>query len=517
MSTPDGPAPSRRKAALANFTGSSATTMIAAAQMLFLTPVVLSQVSGPLYGAWAGSGDLLLWMLVFDFGLPSLMIQRIGAAHAQKDARTVGRYFATGMASLIGFSLLLVALVLASAPLLPGFLHIQGSDAETLSRCFTLAGVATAAIVLNYGFQGLSRAIQRTGTVNAFSVAGAIAGFSVAWLLLMRGMGLWSLAWGIVARSGVTLLGGFVFFFRDVDPAARRSLGFDREVAIDFARVCPSTFAAGISNALMNDSQAAIAGNVIGPEAALILAMTRRAADLINSILDIVNASTFGGFAHLWSENRAKAAAVFREIMSVFWSTAISLMAAYVAVDAGFVSVWVGPGLYGGFELAGSLALGLLIAGWSGLSMNLYRSSGALVGGSLAMVIECLCRIPLMVLLAKWIGLPGIPLGMAATGIVSGYWARSRIVRMLPQTSLKVPTIVLVCRAAVLVGACALGIWMFLPRWPFVIAGGIAVVVTSFALFLSVDPVLAHARSTLAQAISPRFRARPAGESLGGG
>src|SRR5882724_989451 len=120
----------RRRAAMGTFVGSSLATLIAAVQALALTPLVMSQTSRNLFGAWAGSGDLLLWMLIFDFGLPNLMIQRIGAAHVKQDYTTVGRYFATGLLTMSVLVCALALLVIAIAQILPAWSNVIGKDAE---------------------------------------------------------------------------------------------------------------------------------------------------------------------------------------------------------------------------------------------------------------------------------------------------------------------------------------------------------------------------------------------------
>ena len=69
--------------------GERASTLIASIQSVILIPLHIAHIGPRLYGAWLGSGDILVWMQAFDFGLPNLMIQRIGEAHGRGDAAQV--------------------------------------------------------------------------------------------------------------------------------------------------------------------------------------------------------------------------------------------------------------------------------------------------------------------------------------------------------------------------------------------------------------------------------------------
>src|SRR4051812_34718252 len=97
---------SRRNAALATIAAASTNTCIVAAQAILLIPLYLHAVGPRVFGAWLASGDLLVWLQVFDLGLPNVLIQRIGEAACKNDQKSCGRLFATGLFAL---SLLSVA------------------------------------------------------------------------------------------------------------------------------------------------------------------------------------------------------------------------------------------------------------------------------------------------------------------------------------------------------------------------------------------------------------------------
>ena len=54
--------PGRRRVALLILASSSLTTAIASLQALVLVPLYLDAIGARMYGAWAATGDVLLWM-----------------------------------------------------------------------------------------------------------------------------------------------------------------------------------------------------------------------------------------------------------------------------------------------------------------------------------------------------------------------------------------------------------------------------------------------------------------------
>lgn len=428
---------SRRKAAIATFAGSSLSTLIAAAQAILLLPICINAVGDKLYGSWLAIGDLLLCLCAFDFGLPNLMIQRAGAAHAKGDEQAVGRYFATGVFFLLGVALLLGGgLWIASPVLARVFTQGHSGDAPALSTALQLGVVATMLTIVNYAFQGLSRAIQRTSFLNAVTVVGALAGFALTFYLLNIGRGLDAIAIGLIVRSAINITGGLLFLLFMQDTAkVRRSLRWSKEVWSDYLKNSPVLFASGLSYALMTNSQMAIAVFFLKPELVVVYSVTRRAAEFGKSFLDMIGYASIGGIAHLTaSGDQEKIRSVYRELNATYFAAAIAIVSAYIAGNASFVHVWMGDAYYGGLLLTVIIATRVVFTGWSYFEWSLLRASGEIKLASVAMMVECVSRLALMVILVSWLGVYGLPLSGVLTGLFSGLWARRKQFAHLDQS-----------------------------------------------------------------------------------
>ncbi len=471
--------------------GSTASTVVAAAQSLVLLPLYLREVGPGLYGAWLATGEVLVWLLAFDFGIPNLLIQRVGSLLAKGDRRAIGSQFATSLIALFAISLLLLVVVFASAPFIASLIGVHGQDADSLVQSLRIGVVSTSLMLLAYGFVGLARGLQDTSLVQGVSLAGTVAGFVLTAWMLLSGYGLVSIAYGLLARASFTLLGGVMFLVFRADRGVRGSLRPTREAVEDIAKNCPPMFAAGIGYALMNNSMVTIAAVMFRPEAAVVLGVTRKAADLVRLVLDMIGHASYGGFAHLYHEGEpVRVRAVYRELQSTFFLVATSLLAAYVAVNPALISVWVGQEMYGGFSLTLALAVATVAGSWSYFQISLYRSMGHHGAASAALLIECGARLALMVGLGLAFGVVGLAIGAVATAVVSGVWASRRIASSIGGGDERSPTVAWAWRVLPFAGAALVGFVGLRGGWGLVIATGALVCAAVFGVLIATDPAL---------------------------
>jgi O-antigen/teichoic acid export membrane protein len=492
---------SRRSAAAASLAGNAGTTLIASLQALLLVPLYLHVIGPKLYGAWLASGDVLLWLQSFDLGLPNLMIQRIAVAHGKGDERTAGEYFATGTAILAGISVLMVGLLMSVAHVLPIWLGLAGAEAHLLTGCIRLGAVASGLTLLNWGVVGYSRAVQDTATMNLVAVAAGIAGFCVTLVLLLRGSGLWALVLGSLVRAVLSLLGSGIFLLLRGRDGRFQRIGFSAPIAMEMLRLSPATAAGGIAYVLMNQSENAIVGLLLGPDKVPILSVTRKGADVLRSLLDMIGFTAYGGFAHLvGSADRCRASRVYREIVSLNLSLGVAAAATYMAVNPSFVVRWVGAEFFGGTWLTVLMATQMIVLSASYLVNYLYRASGRVMEGSVALIAECVVRIPLMAFLIGSLGLAGVPLaGLISSGLAGGLvhvWTVAELARFGERSQVRRGRVV-ISRTAILAAGAAACFSVNVPSWSFVLAAGGAGFAASAGLLVGVDPLLETSRSSL--------------------
>ena len=488
---------SRMRAALSTFAGSTATTLLVSIQALVMMPLYYKLIGQTMYGAWMATGDLLVLMLAFDMGIPNILIQRIGAALAKSDTKAIGGYFGTGATILIAFSCILCLGLAAISPFVPTWVHLHGANADLLQKTFLLDTVAICLMLTNFVFQGLARGLQQTGFINLSSFIATLIGFATILGLLLTGHGLWSISIGVAVRAAMTLTGSVLFLFTRVDREIRRALRYDREVASEFCKLTPTMFIAGLSYGFMNNCQVFLAAVVLGPESATIFGLTRKAADVARNVLDAVGNASYGGFAHLFATgDRVKSRSVYQEVIAIYLSVGLALMCAYIATNPSLVGVWVSGKIFGGSTLTILLALSTLIGGWSYLTLSLYRSTDRHRVVSNALLIECLCRLPLMLGLLYLFGLPGLPVATIVTGLSSGLWAHFKIKSLLDknENAEAKQSMIWALRVVVFIVGAAICMLAVRPTWSFVLGVGGSIMIGTGALFVGIDPLLHRVR-----------------------
>jgi O-antigen/teichoic acid export membrane protein len=498
------PEVSRRRAALATLFGSSTSTLIVAIQAVVLIPLYLQTIGPRLYGAWLGSGDVLVWLQAFDLGLPNVLIQRVGAAHGRGDRKAASEYFASAMVVMAVMAVVAGAVAVVASPWVPRLMGISGVEAAVLQRCFAVAAIGAAMNLFSNGIVGFSRAVQRTAFLNVVTIAATFCGFAVSLGLVLTGAGLWAIALGLVTRSLLVLSGGLVFVAVHARNALRRDYRPRAAMLRELVAVLPATALGGLGYSVMNQSESIIVASCLRPELATVLGVTRKVLEVGRGLIDTIAFATYGGFAHLaTSGERHRVLHAHSEISAVRSSMAVVAAAAYMTVNASVVGLWVGSAQYGGPTLTILLALQFIVVGGSFLTNYLYRALGPVMRGSLALAAESVLRVPLMIGLVLWLGLAGIPLAGTLTAAVFAAivhrWTVKEVSGFAEPYSAPLRRS-LVARIMVFVVGALLCVFSRWSSWLGVGIAGVAVASVGGALLLRVDPMLGSIRGTLRSA-----------------
>lgn len=491
----------RRSATISTFLGNTANTLVVAVQAVVLIPLYIKFIGPRLYGAWLGTGDILVWMQAFDLGLPNLMIQRIGEAHAHGDTELVTEYLATGMVVLGGVAAILWSAAASISRLLPSWMGLIGADARTLRLCFLVAATGSALTVFTNSAVGFSRGVQKTIFLNIMLVGSSVISLGVSLWLVYTGKGLWAIAIGLVIRSAIMALSSGVFVASQLRNGMHRHFRINRGFLREFMTLSPATALGGLAYAAMNQSEAVLAAILIAPEAAVVLSVTRKALDFARSIVDVIGTAAYGSFAHLVaSEQRARARHVFAEIVSLRLSIAVALSAAYIAVNRSLVAVWVDPAQYGGYWLTIILAARFIMVGQSYLVNYLYRATGFVLAGSVMLLAESIVRIPSMIVAGSVYGLGGLISVSVITSVIATVIAHSRVQKHLAgfSTPLQARALLLwTGRLSVIATGCIVGAAFMTRSWLNIAIVGGAVAGISIAALLFLDPFLEILKSSL--------------------
>ena len=405
----------RQLATRATLLGTGASLVIAALQSILLAPLYIRELGTELYGAWLGSGDILIWLQAFDLGLPNLLIQRVAACDARDDSRGCAEWLATTSAVLVLVALVVVAVGCVVAQYIPAWMGVTYNRAAEFTFCLRSAVICAAVTLTLNSLVGYSRGVQHTTILNKTLILSSVIGFLAAFVGLQQGLGLLSIVISVCARTSVLVMGAVCFWWVSVSPQVKAQLSVRPTLLRELARAMPVTALAGISYSLMNQSGCALLAMFMHPQAAVVLSVTRKSFDLVRSLADAVGTATYGSFAHLvGSSERGMALCAYRRTLALRLLVAVAGAAGCVAVNKALVSVWVGPEQYGGMLLTCILALESIITGHTYVLNSLHRACGPVLQGCCLLIAEAFCRVPLVISLVPVLGV----MSPAAVGVV---------------------------------------------------------------------------------------------------
>jgi len=484
--------PSRRSAAYVTLIGGYINIGVVIVQGLLLVPLYLKYIGPQLYGAWLGSGNTIGWLAVIDLGLASLMIQRMGFAHGRGDRSLVSQYLTTGLLTQLALVTILFVGAVAISSWIPGLMGIEGTDSDVLAGCIVLAGVASGLNILNNSVTGFAMALQRTLVMSVVALTGAVVGIGVTISLLLLGLGLWALPLGWVARNGSALIGNAIYAASLYRSEVRVPLQLNRQVLRDFGTISPVMFLAKLGGAFAERSEAALIAIFVQPELTTVYVLTRRTADVVKLILDRFGAATFAGFANLiGTGQKTRASGVYQEIMDLFAPIAVLLIILYLSANQTFMSLWVGPELFGGQLLTTLIGLSVLVATGSNLINYLYGATGQIARGSLILFVEGFLRLGLMTLLLWWVNLPGLPVATILTGTIASLitlrWTKHELGAV---QGLRVAPVRLIAYGGMLALGALVGTHIWAGTWLSFALVSILTGVIFFGLVVSISPRL---------------------------
>ena len=89
--------PSRKIATLVQLIGGHINTALVVVQGLILIPMYVNYIGLHIYGLWLASGGVINMLGMINFGIGSMMIQRIASSYSLKDFEGISRYFANAL------------------------------------------------------------------------------------------------------------------------------------------------------------------------------------------------------------------------------------------------------------------------------------------------------------------------------------------------------------------------------------------------------------------------------------
>lgn len=401
-----------------------AGVFLAVARNILLVPVYLRFVPLAQYGAWLATGATLIQLLVSDFGVAGVLSQRSAALHGAGDVKALGELMGSGLVAGLILTAAALALgigVVAVSPTLPGLGVHETAD---LVRCLYMAVLAAALGILGAIAQGLIRSLQLSAAAGTLTLSAEVLNILVSVLLLFQGHGLYSLVWGMLARSAFLAAGSASCLWWNL--RGRLVLSAHRsQVALLFADSGVSLITA-LSMKSLTQANTLFVGLILGPTSAAAYGLTARAYETLAVFLGQMNAALAPAMAHLWgSGNTSRFRAVLGNIASGSALAAALGGVAVVCVNQTFVQLWLHRPVFAGQTSSILMAGAIWISQIGYVAYDALYSLGRFKYIAATYVMAEALQIVLLLSFLRF-GLWMVPLASVLTALVWGgaFWLR---------------------------------------------------------------------------------------------
>ena len=331
----------RRSAMLAMLFGYTSLLISLVRNILFV-PIYLHNIPLAEYGAWLATGGALALILINDFGLSGVVIQKISMRFGAGDLEALGSLAGSALAIGALMALLLTAISLACAPWLPGLQSLSPLQKHTVLNCFLIAVGANALGLTAGTAMCVIRSLQMAVAAGSIVLLAEFANITVTLIGLLRGDGLYAIAAGMLARSVVMALAGGIGLAMICSGSVQMTLVFRwraiRELVGDASRF----FLSSIAMKMQSQANVVFVSSILGPSSAAIYGLTIRAHETVMMLISQITTALVPSVTHLFgSGNVARFRAVLlRLLLSISAITAL-VLSITVILNMEFLHLWL--------------------------------------------------------------------------------------------------------------------------------------------------------------------------------
>jgi O-antigen/teichoic acid export membrane protein len=492
----------RRRSAIFAMLFGYTSLLISVARNILFVPIYLHNIPLAEYGAWLASGGALALILINDFGLYGVVVQKISTSFGAGDLKALGSL--AGSALVIGslMALALTAISLACVPLLPGLQSLNPLQRHTVVNCFLIAVGANALGLTAGTTMSAIRSLQMAVTAGTIVLVADIANVTVTLLGLLYGGGLYAIAFGLLARSCIIALAGAIGLAIVCSGKVQMTLifrwGAVRELLGDASRF----FIASVAMKMQSQANVVFVSSILGPSNAAVYSLTIRAHETVMMLIGQINSALVPTVTHLFGSGNLERyrAVLLRLLLSVAVVTALGLSIT-VILNMEFLHVWLVNQNIRGQDISILMAVALFASSLGYVGYDALVSQGDFNFVSKVFVLSCLIQLLLLAVLLRF-GLWTAPLSTLLSALVWGslFWSRvSDRVGLISREGRDL--LVDLSRLVGVSAAAAAGFLLFYPTanswWSLIAEGLLSAVVLMFGYWLMSATIRAIAREEI--------------------
>lgn len=384
-----------------------------------LIPIYIQILGSELYGLWVASGGVLTMLTFMDLGLSRMLIQKVAYYSAKNQKTKAFEYYLNGLVIYILLGLLVFLLGYVISSWLIEWISHDSVHQDIILSVFRTSLIYTGFTLLNDGIYGGFQALQKNKFALISSTIFSMIGLIATVFFVYNNFGLWSIVLGFIIQVGGTFFSYCIILFR-IGQTASIEFCFRREIIKEYFKISPFLITARLSKAFTQNLEPTIVSFMLGPVLAGNFKITTRVADFSKQFLNITLGGLYAGLAHLIGENKKQRVFIIvNKLVSFFILFGAFAFGLYAILNYDFVSLWMSSRA----SLSREFICLMALAYFGKLSVhylfNIDVAFGDFKKPSAYLFIESLCRLSLILIMIKVIGINGLPIAIIITTCIS--------------------------------------------------------------------------------------------------
>jgi O-antigen/teichoic acid export membrane protein len=385
---------------------------------LWLTPFFLGHMGGPTFGLWLVGTQIVAYLLLMDLGVVALL--------PRETAYVTGRTGRQDTQELRGVIEKALTLAFAQTP----FVLMASVAAlwwlpSSWAALRTPLAVVLAVFILTFPlrvFQAALTGLQDLAFVARAQMIAWVLGTVVNVWLVLQGFTLSALAAGWCATQLLIIIScGVRLAWRFPLSMPRRLTFGDRVSARDYITRSMWISVSQVSQVLLNGTDVMVVGALLGPAAVVPYACTGKLVSVLANQPQAILQSAAPALAELRTAgDRVRLFNVSAALAQATLALSGLVACCVLAVNAGFVTWWVGPNQFGGVGLTLLLLSAMIIRHFNTTSVYALFCFGLERRLALTGLADGLVTLALSLVFVKLFGIVGAPLGAIAGVLLVG-------------------------------------------------------------------------------------------------
>ncbi|WP_394832060.1 hypothetical protein LVJ94_36640 [Pendulispora rubella] len=490
---------SRRANALIAAVFSYGQTAFAVLVGFAVTRVVVGSLGADRYGLWLATGALLGYATLADLGTFAVMPWLFAEADSQQDSTRMRSLVLHGLLAGVVSGALYVVLALVLWLAFPSLLHLTEADRAMLAGPLFVMVLGVAVSYPLRLFSTLCQGQQDFKFMGPFQLLQILASGLLAYVLVRLDCGLYAVG---LAAAVPPFIPGMAAVHRALTRNRHLFRGWPRPSWREVKPILTSGTgtwlgALGWQLAFATDSVILASVGLRGDISSF--AVTSRICFALMQLGWVIPDSACVGLAQLHAEgNAARTANVVRSILRVTLFLTGGVVCVSLSINAAFVSLWVGPELFGGARLNAIFGLDIVVLSVVHALVTTAAVLGHRMQVGLVTLVNGGFHIGLALLLGRWFGTSGVAAATAVSALGTSIPVGLYLLRhAMPLRSIAADLAAWLLRLGPCATAAALLGWISLQphlvppgRFGALAIGGAGAAISSVAYVLAMRPML---------------------------